>query len=211
VSGIDPERVWFGDVDAARELVERFHYSARMPAGNQLVATYHATGGLFGDRGPAVAAAVFRPPGARWSEDVIELARLVRRDDSAIQLTSFLSTCCGELRSRGFDLIVSMADGAHGHHGGIYQAASWSFAGRRAPRIDGIWMGDKFIPTRSANNLFGTSSIAKLRKMFPSVVIEPNRESGKWLFWKALSKNGQRKAKRLGLRALVYEKPTRDA
>lgn len=35
----------------------------------------------------------------------------------------------------------------------------------------------------------------------------PHFDSGKYLYWKALSKAGKRKADRLGLKALPYPKP----
>ena len=49
-----------GLMNEAVPLVEQFHYSRRAPANVQCVGTWHKEGGLFGDRGIAVAACFFR-------------------------------------------------------------------------------------------------------------------------------------------------------
>src|SRR5688572_4958593 len=78
---------WFGEHADAMDLVERFHYSHRWPSNVQMVATAHTAGGLFGNKGECVAAVVFSIPGTRWSEDVLELSRLVRRDGERVPLS----------------------------------------------------------------------------------------------------------------------------
>lgn len=105
------------------------------------------------------------------------------------------------------NLLVSFADSEEDHHGGIYQSASWVYDGLRNSRLDGFNVDGDFIPARTCNATYGTSSIEKLRKKLPSKKIEPHFDSGKHCYWKALDKEGMQKAMRLGLRSQAYPKP----
>lgn len=191
----------------AKDLVEKYHYSGRSPGNVQCVVTAHQSGGLFGDFGPTVAACFFSIPPTRWAEEVWELSRLVRRDDTDISLTQLISFGVKLSRAKGADLLVSFADKTHGHHGGIYQAASWNYAGARDRRVDGCLVDGTFVPGRSCNSRWGTSSPSKLSTLLGRSV-EPHYDEGKHLYWKALSKHGKRKAIRLGLECFSYPKPT---
>jgi hypothetical protein len=199
-------------VSEASELVERFHYSGRAPANVQCVGTWHADGGLFGDQGAAIAACFFSIPPTRWSEDVWELSRLVRRPDAAVSLTGLIAATVRFLvRGDCPGLLVSFADATQGHHGGIYQAASWAYDGQRDRRMDGLMIDGSFMPGRSANSKFGTQSPVKLRERYPDRSIEPHYDEGKHLYWRALNRAGRAKAARLGLKTLSYPKPQRVA
>lgn len=195
-----------GDFQAAAELVEQFHYSHRMAANVQLVGTWHETGGLFGDYGPAIAAVVFSLPPTRWSEPVWELSRLVRNDDASLTLSGLISQAMSYMkRARPVDLVVSFADFTQGHHGGIYQACSWNYAGKRDRRMDGVIVGGVFVPGRSSNSRWGTSSPSRLAEK--GIEAEPHYDEGKYLYWRSLNKEGDRKAERLALQKLPYPKP----
>jgi hypothetical protein len=194
-----------GRVDEARDLVERFHYSGRVPSNVQFVGSLHEAGGLFGDYGPAVAACFFSIPPTRWSEDVLELSRLVRASYS-VPLSSLVSKSCKELRKQGHDLLVSFADRTQGHHGGVYQAASWRYAGARERRMDGLLIDGRFWPGRSCNSKFGTRSPSKVTAILGREVA-PHFDEGKHLYWKALGAHGLKKAARLGLASMPYPKP----
>jgi hypothetical protein len=196
-----------GHLDDAEELIKRFHYSRRVPTHVVLCGTWHRPGGLFGDFGEAIAACVFRVPPTRWSEEVLELARLVRHEDDCPPLTALIAACCDELRRRKCDLVISYADPTHEHHGGVYQASSWHFAGRREPTNDGILLDGHFIAGRACNNKWGTRSVEKVRELEPSRDIQPHFDAGKYLYWRALTKTGKRKAATLGLESLAYPKP----
>ena len=196
-----------GDLSAATDLVRRFHYSGRMP-GCRFVATAHLEGGLFGDRGEAVAACVFSPPPSRWAEPVVELTRLVRHPDVQVPLSALIGWAMRWLRKlRECDLAVSFADPTAGHHGGIYQACSWHYGGQRSRRMDGITVDGVFVPARSCNRHWGTSSPLRLKELHPSLQVEPHYDEGKHLYWKPLRDSGKRKAARMGLIALPYPKP----
>lgn len=196
-----------GKLDEAVDLVKRFHYSRRAPGNVQFVGTLHEGGGLFGDYGPALAACFFSIPPTRWSEDVLELSRLVR-GNTEVSLTSLISKSCHCLRRNGFDIIVSFADWTQRHHGGVYQAASWNYAGCRDKRMDGVILDGIFYPGRSCNSRWGTQSPSKLSQILGRNV-DPHFDEGKHLYWRALTKSGQRKAKRLGLESVPYPKPER--
>ena len=164
-----PELYFYtGDYDAACSLVSKHHYSHRIPSNVQMVGTWHESGGLFGNRGPAVAAIFFTIPPTRWTEDVWELNRLVRLDSAEISLTGFISLACKFIRQHNSqNLLVSFADPTHGHHGGIYQAASWNYHGKREPTCDGVLINGVFKAGRSCNSAYGTRSPEKLKTVLP--------------------------------------------
>lgn len=111
------------------------------------------------------------------------------------------------MRRKGFDLLISYAHPDHGHHGGVYQAASWRFAAKRPPCNLGVRVNGKDVHSRTANGIWGTNSPAKIRDLVPGVKVERIRDSGKYLYWRALNRRGKAKAKRLGLKSLPYPKP----
>ncbi len=194
--------------DKGISLVKKYHYSHRPPSNIQFVGTFHEKGGLLGDTGRAVATIFFSIPPTRWKEPVWELSRLVRRDDCQIPLTRLVSLACRHLKKqKRIDLIISYADATMGHHGGIYQACSWNYAGQRKPRNDGLMIAGRFFPGRTCVSLYGTRSVSKLRKLKPRWIIEPHYDKGKHLYWRALVKTGEAKAARLGLAKLPYPKP----
>jgi hypothetical protein len=197
-----------GDVDAANALVTRFHYSKRPPANIQCVGTWHREGGLFGDYGDAIAACYFCIPPTRWSEPVLELSRLVRAHDVPVSLTGLIAATCKHLaKTREADLLVSFADVTQGHHGGIYQAASWNYGGKRETRMDGVLIDGAFKPGRSCNSIWGTRSPEKLRALMPTRTVEPHYDEGKHIYWRALNRDGRKKADTLGLKSMPYPKP----
>lgn len=198
-TGATPDEVW--------PLVKQHHYSKRMPSNIQHCYAVRSAGGIFGDYGEVLAAAVFAYPPTRWSEKVIELIRLVRKPDLSAPLTRLLSFGCQHIRKQGWHLAISFADQQQGHHGGIYQAAGWHYDGRRDRRMDGVLFNGVFKPGRSCNNAFGTQSPEKLRQRFPYALIEPHYDDGKHLYWKPLTVGGKTMAKRLGLARRPYPKP----
>lgn len=198
----------WGESAEANLLVMTHHYSKRIPANVQMVGTFHLAGGLFGDFGAAVAAVFFSIPPTRWSVDVWELSRLVRDDACTVPLTSLIAHACKRIKQDGLqDLLVSFADSTQGHHGGIYQACSWNYHGKRDKRMDGVVIDGVFVPGRSCNSIYGTQSPDKLRQMMPHKDIQPHYDEGKHLYWRAINRRGERKAKEVGLSREPYPKP----
>lgn len=186
---------------AVDDLVVAYHYSHRPAAAVQFAAGLECDGKL-------VAGCSWSLPTARWHEPVLELTRLVRRDDVPAPLTMLIGAACRELRGRGFDLLVSYADVTQDHHGGVYQAASWQYHGQRHSRVDGFLVNGRFVPRRSLNNTIGTSSYAGVVDAYGgSATVERHWDLGKHLYWRALTKGGKAKAGRLGLRSGPYPKP----
>ena len=195
-----------GDKASAQVLIERYHYSALMPPTSSIVGTWHADGGLFGDSGEAVAACVIGSPAARWGEPVMELTRLVRAPECDAPLSGLIAETVGWVkRKRVADLVVSFADSTQDHHGGIYQACSWHYAGQRPSRMDGVIVGGRLLSGRAANHAFGTQSPDKLREM--GIDATPHFCTGKHLYWRPMTKEGRRRAERLGLGSVAYPKP----
>jgi len=199
----DPDR------KAAEQLVLDYHYSKRLPSNVQGVF------GLNDANGDLVAAIFFSIPPTRWSESVFELTRLVRKDGIKVPLTYLISKATKELRRRkGADLIVSFADNTQGHHGGIYQASSWAFHEMRKPAHDGFLIDGKFVPRRTCNSNWRTSSRTDLPELLWLMgydwTVVPHYDSGKFLYWKSMGKSGDAKAERLRLGRKAYPKPAND-
>lgn len=198
-----------GRYDDATHLVMKHHYSRRWPSNVQFVGTLHQGGGLFGTCGEAAAACVFCVPATRWSENVLELSRLVRADQR-VPLSRIIKLTVVYIKRSGMhDLLVSFADWTQRHHGGVYQSASWNYAGQRDSAMDGLIIDGTFVNGRTCNHVYGTRSPERLRDIHPSKDIQPHYDEGKHLYWKALNKAGEKKAKRLRLESLPYPKPER--
>jgi hypothetical protein len=105
------------------------------------------------------------------------------------------------------DLVISFADLEEDHHGGIYQASSWVYDGLRSERLDGFNIDGVFVPARTCNGRYGTSSFKQLAQKLGAEHVEAHFDNGKHCYWKALSKEGMQKAMRLGLRSRSYPKP----
>lgn len=186
-------------------LVKKHHYSGRMPSAVQLCY------GISSDT-QLVACCIFSNATGRWEADLWELTRLVRLPDLDYPMSALISKALGYIRQNKLtDLIVSFADSEEDHHGGIYQACSWLYSGRRNERLDGFNVDGKFLPARTANAVHGTSSVkglvAKLKKSGKAAEVTPHVDTGKHCYWKALTKDGMRKALAVGLRSVPYPKP----
>lgn len=92
----------------------------------------------------------------------VELNRLWISDDhSEIQASQFVSQCLKEVPPR---IVFSYADTAVGHHGGVYRAMSWNYAGqtdedRKTPRFD-------YVPTngKHSRDAFRSGEYTKVRR-----------------------------------------------
>lgn len=157
-------KVDFCSFDAAKHAVTRWHYSRRMPKGKTVKI------GVWEDdsfRG----CVVFSRGGARnigtpfnlEQTECCELTRVALRAHktpvSRIIRIAFklLKQISPEMR-----LVVSYADSHQGHHGGIYQAGNWVYIGEHSAE-QGIVVNGKLMHRRRLNNVYGTSSLAKLR------------------------------------------------
>lgn len=205
-----------GHKEEAARLIKKHHYSHRMPGVIAVCGTWHQDGGLFGDYGDCVAACLLGEVVAKFRnensevEHTLELQRLCRLPDTELPpLSGLISITCKEARRRGFDLVVSYADTAQDHHGGIYQAASWNYNGQRdVTKLNWLVDGQK-VHGRSMHAKHGTQKREELDRIYGDR-IERDIEPGKHLYWKALNKRGKAKAKRIGLKSEPYCKPEVD-
>lgn len=116
---------------AAQFAVDHWHYSRTMPAGARV-----RYGVWEDDR--FIGAVIFarganKHLGDQFGLDTVELAELARvalRDHRA-PVSQIVMRATDLLRQAnpGLRLLVSFADPVHGHHGGIYQAMSWTYTG----------------------------------------------------------------------------------
>ncbi len=111
-----------GKLADAMPLIEKYHYTRRRTADPMHVF-------LWQHEGETQAVAVFTSPVNRYfGKGAIELARLVRLPNFTLPLTAFLSRCLRWLKAHT-DLLfcLSYAAPTVGHHGGVYQAANFSY------------------------------------------------------------------------------------
>jgi hypothetical protein len=141
----------------------------------------------------------------RKGGQILELSRLVRREDVTISLTGLIGWAVKYLRwSKRADLVISYADIQQSHHGGVYQASSWFYHGRRAPKVEGyLSEGGTYHPKRTV------WSRSRMEASLPEQKIEDKHDKGKHLYWKPLNKQGWAIADDLRLQRNFYPKPAR--
>lgn len=132
---------WFvapASLDAAQDMVRRFHYSK---GGSNTACYVH---GLYRRADTALmGVAWWLPPTrvacesvnrAQWQR-VLALTRMVILPEVPKNAASFLLARSVDLirREGRFISLVTYADESQGHNGGIYRAANWEYAGRTGP------------------------------------------------------------------------------
>lgn len=151
---------------AAKYAVERWHYSRSLPGG-KLVKVGVWEGGKFVGvvvYGCGATPNIAKPYGLTQRE-VCELVRVALCEHQA-PTSKVIALSLRMLRkvNPGLRLVVSYADTAQGHHGGIYQAGGWIYTGSQSYhviRIHGRMRHPRSIGSRYGS---GSQSIAWLRK-----------------------------------------------
>ncbi len=147
------------DHKAAEYAVLHWHYSHKMPAG-KLVKV-----GVWEDE-QFIGAVIFgrggnnhagTPYGLAQTE-VCELVRVALWKHEA-HVSRILAVALRLLKkqSPGLRLIVSYADPKQQHHGGIYQATGWTYAGPSTAQA-ALLVGGISMHKRTASSLYGTAS-----------------------------------------------------
>lgn len=117
--------------EAAKYAVTHWHYSKTMPMGR------HVKVGVWED-GQFIGCVLFaqgnnQHHGKAFGLGLFEVCELVRvalsRHVSSVSRIVALSLKWLKRFCPGIRLVVSYADPAHGHHGGIYQAGNWTYVG----------------------------------------------------------------------------------
>lgn len=120
--------------DAAKYAVLNWHYSRAMPLGKLARFGVWEDGVYVGAvlYGRGSAPQIGRPYNLEQTQ-VCELVRVALREHRT-PVTQIVASTLRQLSasSPGLRLVVSYADPAQGHHGGIYQAGGWVYVGRTA-------------------------------------------------------------------------------
>jgi len=122
--------------DAAKFAVLNWHYSQSMPPPRRvLLGVWEAEqfkGCVIFSRGASASLGTAYGLGPAH---VCELTRVALREHEA-PVSAIVSRALSELKrsAPGLRLVISFADPAHGHHGGIYQAGNWTYLGTSAPQ-----------------------------------------------------------------------------
>ncbi len=194
--------------DECWPLVRDFHYSRRMPGIPLHCFAWRTRGGLFGDTGEPLAAAIYgKSANNQWPQAAVELQRLVRRENFQQPLSQFVAWSLRWLRSNtDAPFAFSYADTGEGHHGGIYQASGWLYVhlskGDRAFR-DG---SGNYRHGKSVYSKYGTRSEKTILALHPdwSVV----RDADKYCYIFPLRQKWATISRRYGWQAKSYPKPS---
>ena len=185
-----------------RHLLADFHYLGAKTADPMHCFAWRRTGGMFGDTGEPVAAIVYASPINRYfGSGCVELTRLVRNDELNQPLSKFVSWSLRWLRANT-DLLycLSYADGAAGHHGGIYQALSFDFVATSSGNT-------RWHNPATGENVSGRSFDQRRHEY--RMGWERVRSGKKFLYIKNLNERRPQLLKRFGWTALPYPKPAR--
>lgn len=135
---------------AAKAACERWHYSRTMPVAKTVSIGVWEDGAFIG----AVLFSWGANPniGKPYGLEMTEVAELVRvaLTNHAAPTSRIIAIAIRLLsaKSPGLRLLVSYADTEQGHHGGIYQAGNWLYAGCTSKKVD-YWVGDRKLQRRA--------------------------------------------------------------
>lgn len=129
--------------EAAKYAVERWHYSGTLPVGKTVRAGVWEDGRFIGCVLFARGANnnLLKPYGLQQTEGS-ELVRVALSEHrTPVSRVVRIALAMLKKQSPGMRLIVSFADTKEGHHGGIYQAGGWTYAGSIDPPTEYLWQG----------------------------------------------------------------------
>lgn len=166
MTGATADEVW--------PLVRDFHYSERAPHAVSYGFAFREPGGLFGDTGNIRAGVLYSPPGNKhFPNDALELSRLVRADDfNAAPLSKLVAWSLRWLRANTTrPFVLSYADSAQDHHGGIYQAVGFIYIGEFGVPYNKVCgftdAQGRFVHGRTATARYGTRKTETILERFP--------------------------------------------
>lgn len=152
---------------AAKYAVEHWHYSRSMPVGKT------ARVGVW--EGNFVGCVIFawgmnKDLGTPYKLSLGECAELVRvamgKHESPVSRVIAIAIKLLRKQSPGLRLLVSFADPSEGHHGGIYQAHGWVYAGKSPRSVEWVLNGKRLNRRAYTGQQFGggKSSVAGIPK-----------------------------------------------
>jgi hypothetical protein len=97
----------------------------------------------------------------------LELQRLVLLDEVPKNSESRFVAWCLRWLQKNTDVkaVISFADPKYGHKGIIYRAGNWLYLGKQGPCRDRMFLNGKEMHPKQFYNLYGTSSLVKLKEM----------------------------------------------
>jgi len=149
--------------EAASYACRTWHYSRTVPAGKLVKIGVWESGKFIG-------AVVFgrganNHIGSKYGLAQTEVCELVRvaltKHETPVSRIAALAVRMLRSNSPGLRLIVSYADPSRGHHGGIYQAGNWTYAGPSVAQRELVVNGAP-MHKRSAGSRWGTASPERL-------------------------------------------------
>lgn len=147
--------------EAAKYAVENWHYSKTMPVSKSAKIGVWENANFIGAIIYALGANpnIHKPYGLNQFE-VAELVRVALTNHET-QVSRVLSIAQKFIKrqSPGVRLLVSYADTEQGHHGGIYQASGWIYAGTTSSKFDFILDGKKLQRRSYTGSNFGRGKI----------------------------------------------------
>ncbi len=169
---------------AAKYAVEHWHYSKSMPtAPHNRIGVWECgefVGIVMFSRG-----ATFNlgKPYMLKQTQCCELTRVaLSRHDTPVSRIIRVAMCIMRKRSPGIRLVVSFADPGEGHHGGIYQACNWIFAGVSSKSVqykgpDGNLWHPRMVKVQGFTTCYGVR-----RKTFKPAQCEQIKRPGKYRY-----------------------------
>jgi hypothetical protein len=158
-------RVDWCDAKAARYACEKWHYSKCVPVFKAVRFGVWEDGKFIGVVlfGQGATPEIGSPYGLRQTE-ICELTRIaLAKHESPVSRIMALTLRMLKKSQPGIKLVVSFADAGQGHHGGIYQATNWLYAGgseTHGYRVNGSIVHPKTLHSRYGK---GGQSIPWLR------------------------------------------------
>lgn len=153
--------------EAAKYACEHWHYSRCVPAGKLVKVGVWEDGGFIGVVifGLGATPNLSKSYGIEMTE-CCELTRVALKSHRS-PVSQIVAVALRKLKTfcPGVRLVVSFADTAQGHHGGIYQAGNWVFSG--SANLDAWIINGKKMHPRSVVAKYGTQAESAIRKIDP--------------------------------------------
>jgi hypothetical protein len=187
---------------AAEYAVKHWHYSASLPVPPRVTLGVweheRYIGAVIYSRGTAPAI------GTPWGLTQAECCELTRvaLDKHEATVSSIVAASMRWLKEHnpGLRLVISFADPAESHHGGIYQAGNWIYTGQSAPtqmyveRATGKRWHSRQVSANGVRTQFGTA-----RRVVSHAECDPIKLPGKHRYVYPLDRAMRRQLTRMGV------------
>jgi hypothetical protein len=191
-------------------MVERYHYAHRVPSVVAAVGMYvdDVLAGCI-TYGISASSNVHKCCGDNWQPHSLELNRLYIHDWAGRNSESWLiGQSFKVLRDRwpSYCVLISYADTAHGHHGGIYRATNWLYTGFSCNGgCEGFQVGRETIHSKEMNNRLGSHAVSVVQRAYPGAI--PIRRSPKHRYVQFLGDKRRKRELRAALKWPVLPYP----